>query len=322
MTKSNDDKLVNISIGNHNVAGIADFIDLLLFDLREVGRIPILSNQFMPTNYNVVIEAFDADMVRVIKKSFSKNDPRLIMIATEIVKDGLLDSASPSPEEDVDGWYDATADHWVERTNNFFEIVEYFGHIICVSEEIYNSLTALNLKAKLVYWKPRFTGMREIFERGEEFFKNYWISQNVKHTKTHRLMFSGSLTPYRTEQIDKLVDAGETVLVCKQDTPHNVRYEFSRQSGLSFGPKHYRSTVQLSKMRLLWCLNNFFPIIMQDCQGKTDLDPYCVFYRDEDDLLTKCADMNSTYFECLTKNFQFCCDTAKTNSPFTEILEG
>ena len=95
MTKSNDDKLVNISIGNHNVAGIADFIDLLLFDLREVGRIPILSNQFMPTNYNVVIEAFDADMVRVIKKSFSKNDPRLIMIATEIVKDGLLDSASP-----------------------------------------------------------------------------------------------------------------------------------------------------------------------------------------------------------------------------------
>ena len=61
-------------------------------------------------------------------------------------------------------------------------------------------------------------------------------------------------------------------------------------------------------------------MIMQDCQGKTDLDPYCVFYTDEDDLLAKCAAMNATYFECLTKNFQFCRDTAKTHSPFIEIF--
>ena len=122
----------------------------LLFDLERGWQgadtiEPIYAHKLA----NVVIEAFRRGYgSKVIKKSYSKNDPRLITVATEIVKDGMLDSASPSPEEDVDGWYDATADHWVERTNNFFEIVEYFGHIICVSEEIYNFSDRAQLESK------------------------------------------------------------------------------------------------------------------------------------------------------------------------------
>ena len=268
MTKSNDDKLVNNSIGNHNVAGIADFIDLLLFDLEvDTNTIEPIYAHKLQCSYRSFRRGYGSSNQKVIFKKW----PTLDHDCDWNRKRWNANSASPSPEEDVDGWYDATADHWVERTNNFFEIVEYFGHIICVSEEIYNSLTALNLRAKLVYWKPRFTGMREIFERGEEFFKNYWIKQNVKHTKTHRLMFSGS---WHLTGLNKLINWWILENGLGLQTDLLITLVNFRQSGLSFGPKHYRSTVQLSKMRLLWCLNNFFPIIMQDCQGKTDLDPY------------------------------------------------
>jgi len=320
MTNNINDGPVSLFVGNHRASSITDFIDLILYDLREIGKAPILSNELLNNNTNVIIENFDRDIVSKIKSSFSKNDRRLIMIATEVVKDGLLDSASPAPDEVVAGWYDAKSKVWLERTNNFFEIVDYFGHIICVSEEIYQSLVRLNLNAKILYWKPRFTGQKQMLSGGEESFKSFWINQNVKTTKIHQLMFSGSLTPYRDKQINELVGSGRTVLQCPQDTPQNVRYQFSLQSGLSFGPKHYRSTIQMSKMRLLWCLNNFFPVVMQKCSGVSDLDNYCVFYTDVEDLLERCTDMSSTYLECLKKNLQFCLDTELTSSPFKEIF--
>ena len=56
--------------------------------------------------------------------------------------------------------------------------------------------------------------------------------------------------------------------------------------------------------------------------GKTDLDLYCAFHKDEGDLLKKCAGISSAQFDRLTKNFQFFRDTETTQSPFVEIFDG
>jgi hypothetical protein len=167
--------LLNINISNHNTASISDFVEILSHEARSFGTVPVLTDRLFPDVYNVVIESFNLNFNKSIKKNFSKCDERLILIATEIVKDGILNSTSPDEDEEG-GWYDTKAKHWVKRTKYFFDIIEYFGTVICVSEEIYKSLLSLNLEAKIVYWKPKFYGQVENFTER-------WKANNFRREK-------------------------------------------------------------------------------------------------------------------------------------------
>ncbi len=304
--------LLNINIFNHNPASISDFVEILSREARSFGTTPVLTDRLFPDVYNVVIESFNPNFNKSIKRNFSKCDERLILIATEIVKDGILNSTSPDEDEEG-GWYDTKAKHWVKRTKYFFDIIEYFGTVICVSEEIYKSLLSLNLEAKIVYWKPKFYGQVENFTER-------WKANNFRREKTHQLLYSGSLTTHRTAQIDSLSEAGITFLTTKQDTPDNVRHAFSRQSGFTFGPKHYRNTYQLSKMRVLWCLNNLYPVLMERCEGKTDLDEYCLFYDTVDEVVELVNNMKESYMSCMKLNLAFAMDSHANPSIFQDII--
>ena len=99
-------KLINLHIGNPNVSSISDFIEFLATETNDAGLRPVITHQLLPKLKNIVIENFNEDLNKNIKELFRKNDPRLIMVATEIVQDGLLNSAAPGEDETVDGWYD------------------------------------------------------------------------------------------------------------------------------------------------------------------------------------------------------------------------
>ncbi len=313
----NQGKIVNIMIGNHNVASISDFIELLSSELQSSGAFPIFSQAFSDDMLNIVIEAFNAQTNQVIKKLFVKADPRLVLVATEIVQDGILNSAAPGDGEVVDGWYDKANAYWVKRSKYFFDIVEYFGVIICVSEEIYKSLKKMNLNATLVYWAPKFTNLFDESLLNKDKFREVWISQNaVNAVKTHTFFYSGSTTPYRAEQIEHLRSLGHSVFQCPPTATDTVRHALSKQSKFTFGPRHYRSTVQLSKMRLYWCLNNLLPIIMERCPAQTDLDNYCNFYESVEELLDIEKDVNTSYQTCMEKNYAFIIDTYRNSSLF------
>lgn len=305
-------KVINIYLGNHNPGSITDFVDFFAEEVRACGMSPILSYQLFTDTKNLVIEAFNKDVNRFIKKNFTKYDDRLIMVATEIVKDGVLNSTMPGKDEVQEGWYNTKAKHWVRRTRYFFDALEYFSTIICVSEEIYESLQSLGLKSKLVYWQPKFYGSLNDFE-------SRWLDKNVNVAKSHHLFYSGSLTSYRQSQLDQIVDAEMTVMLAKQDTPDSIRHKLTRQTAFTLGPKHYKNTIQLSKMRALWCLNNLYPFAMERCKAKTDLDDYCVFYDEVSDLVNLSKDINSTYRECLDKNFNFAQTTSSTPSVFEGV---
>ncbi len=319
----NPGKTVNIMIGNHNVASISDFIELLSSELKSSGAFPIFSQQFFDDMLNIVIEAFTAQTNEVIKNRFVKADPRLVLVATEIVQDGMLNSAAPGEGEVVDGWYDKNAAYWVERSKYFFDIVEYFGIIICVSEEIYKSLKKMNLNATLVYWSPKFTNLFNDSLLNRDKFREVWISRNARNVvKTHKFFYSGSPTPYRSEQIEHLRSLGQSVLHCPPTATDSVRHALSKQSKFTFGPRHYRSTVQLSKMRLYWCLNNLFPIIMERCPAQTDLDDYCIFYESVEELLDFEKDINTSYQTCMDKNYAFMIETCQNKSLFNAPVFG
>lgn len=305
-------KIINIYLGNHNAGSITDFVDFFTEEVRSYGKDPILSYQLFTDATNLVVESFNKGINQFIKKNFSKYDERLILVATEIVKDGFLNSTMPDKNEVQEGWYNTKAKHWIDRTKYFFDALEYFSTIICVSEEIYNSLKPLGLKSNLVYWQPKFYGSLDDFE-------TRWLDKNVSKVKSHQFFYSGSLTTYRQSQIDQIVDADMTVMLTKQDTPDSIRHKFTQQTAITLGPKHYKNTIQLSKMRALWCLNNLYPFTMEKCSAKTDIDDYCVFYEEVSDLVNLSKDFNYTYRECLHKNLMFAQSTINIPSVFARF---
>ena len=304
---------INLYIGNHNAASISDFIEFLSIESNDAGLRPVITHQLFPDTKNIVIECFNRELNKNIKKLFSKNDPRLVMVATEIVIDGLLNSTEPGDDEKQEGWYNTQSKYWVRRSKCFFDIVEYFGTIICVSEEIYSSIKALNLGADIVYWPPRFYGSLECFHEN-------WRSKNIETLKSHEFLYSGSLTSYRMSQLETMVKASVTLLSIKQDTPDVVRHRVSAQTGFTLGPKHYKNTRQLSKMRVLWCLNNMYPFIMERCSATTDLDDFCLFYSDVEELIEISKDVGSLYPKSLENNHAFASTTKDLPSVLLPIL--
>ena len=303
---------INLYIGNHNAASISDFVEFLCVEAKDADMRPVITHQLFPDTKNIVIECFNKDLNKQIKKLFSKNDPRLALVATEIVKDGILNSTEPGDDEKQEGWYNTQSKYWVKRSKYFFDIVDYFGTIICVSEEIYSSIKTLNLSANLIYWPPRFYGSLEFFHKN-------WRSKNIETLKSHEFLYSGSLTSYRMSQLETLLAADVTLLSIKQDTPDVVRHRVSMQTGLTLGPKHYKNTRQLSKMRVLWCLNNMYPFVMERCSAATDLDDFCLIYNNVEELIDIAQDVGSVYPKSIENNHAFAVATKDLPSVLLSI---
>ena len=306
-------QLININIVNHPPIVISDFIDALTHEIDSLGINKYVSFHCVRGAKNIIIENFTEELNRSIKKNFSLADPDLVLVMTEIVRGEVLDSTSPGPGEDTTGWYNKNSEKWLYRSKMFFDIVAYFGTVICVSEEIYESIIQLNLKSKIIYWKPKYHGPTTDI--------NLFWRAKADNRKFTQLVFSGSETGYRIEQLDNLRNNGLSIATCRPHTPENVRSILHAQSLLAFGPLHYRSTKQLSKMRVMWSLDNFFPIIMQRCPLETDLDKYCVFYDDEEHLIEMVSNYESTFNECLSKNLEYVNDTASQMTSLNEIFD-
>lgn len=305
---------INLYIGNHNSGSITDFIEFLSNEASDAGLRPVITYQLFPDIKNIVIECFNKDLNKNIKKVFYRNDPRLVMVATEIVIDGILNSTEPGKDEKQKGWYNTRAKHWLRRSKYFFDVVDYFGTIICVSEEIYTSIKALNLKANIIYWPPKFYGSVKNFHE-------IWRVKNIETLKSHEFLYSGSLTTYRRSQLETMLAADVTLLEMKQDTPDIVRKRVSAQTGISLGPKHYKNTRQLSKMRVLWCLNNMYPFIMERCPAATDLDDFCLFYSDVEELIELSKDIGSVYPRSIENNYAFALATKDLPSVLLPLVE-
>jgi len=305
---------VNICVANHSSASAGDYINAINSEVLSCSFHPIMTYTLYPDAQNIVIEGFTDDIIETIKSNFHKNDPRLILIATEVLKDGILDSASPEAGEEQSGWYDRNSDYWIERSRLFFEVIEYFGFILCPAEAIYDSLAPLNLPNKLVYWRLRYY-------QNPKNIVNLWQHNQQSTPKTHTILFTGTTTTYRAEQLDSIKNKGLTVLHSLAQTAEVVRMSFARQAYLSIGIKHYKSTSLLSKMRVLWFLQHSFPFVVEKCSMKTDMDEYCLFYESLDDLSDYITDIKATNQKCLENNLKFAKDTGVLLSSFSECLE-
>lgn len=267
--------LVNFYIGNHIDhdlgAHIADFVNLARYELFELGVQMIVSNQIFSDRPNLILENFsDSQLVELLNKNFNERDERLILIATEVLRDGVLDSASTRQADKEGEHYNANSEYWGLRTNGFHDVQKLFGSVICPAESLINGLSALVPQVNLYYWPLRYINS---YPRPETH-----IRESTQLMKIYDLAFTGTLTSYRLEVINALSECGLKVIQSPASTPDYLRFALASQSRFSFAPKHYPETTLLSKMRLHWALNNDYPILVERCAQSTDLDPFVLFY--------------------------------------------
>jgi hypothetical protein len=296
------DTEVNFYIGNHAspYVHISDFVNLARLELSQLGVPMSVSTTLHAKKINIILECFsEPRLVDVIIKNFEERDPRLWMIATEIMKDGFLDSSSPSPNEQVAGHYNPQSKLWLARTEGFHKVVSRFGRIICPAEPIVQSLKDYIDSEALVYWTLRYMSNDLVRDAYKESFNVIPLS------KTSHGVFSGTLTSYRSSMLDEMTKSGLKIDHLTANSPDFVRYSQASHSLFQLAPKHYLSTRQVSKMRLHWALNNDFPILVDKCDLKSDLDEFVIQYNSVDELLSLIKNEN-TGFEsrALTEKFK------------------
>lgn len=273
-----NDLPVNFYIGNHGAAHISDFVNLARYELLELGVPMIVTSQIFADRPNIILENFaDSRLINLVNSNFNERDERLIMIATEILRDGIFNSASPKNTDKQSGQYTANSRHWILRTKGFQEIQKAFGAILCPAEPIVKSLSTLVPAGNLFYWPLRYLNLDPQ--------RNLSPSMQIKTSALYDLVFTGTLTPYRSEMIQALADHGIKVQQASASTPDYLRYALASQSRFQFAPKHYPETPQVSKMRLHWGLNNAYPILVERCSEPSDLDPFVMRYETVDGLL-------------------------------------
>ena len=276
-------KPINFYIGNHGKAAhISDFVDLVRHECVEIGVSVIVTNTLFKDRLNVILENFEnPKLVEALNSKFSHRDVRLLMIATEVLRDGVFDSASAGEVEKQlsasrKDHYESGAAHWHRRTKGFFDVQDRFGAIICPAEIIVEHLQDEVSTGSLFYWPLRY-----LKQDPRRKLKPSYNEESI----THDLAFTGTLTHYRENALKSLVNRGVRCLYSPASTPDFLRYAFASQSIAQFAPKHFSDTPQVSKMRLHWALNLEFPILVERCSSKSDLDPFVIKYESNEELI-------------------------------------
>jgi len=292
---------VNFYIGNHSSLNhISDFVNLARLELAQLGLPMSVSRDLHANKVNIILENFsNPQLIDWIIKHFEERDPRLWMIATEIVKDGLLDSSNPASDEQVMGHYDPKSKEWLARTEGFHKVISRFGRIICPAEPIVESLKDYVDSDVLAYWTLRY--MSNDFVR-DGYKKSF---DAIPLPKKNHAVFTGSLTSYRSAMLDQMTKNGFKIAYSTSKTHDLLRYSLASESLFQLAPKHYLSTTSVSKMRLHWALNNDFQILVENCELKSDLDEFVIQYNSFDELVSLIKKENTqSEARALTERFK------------------
>jgi len=183
------------------------------------------------------------------------------VIVTELLTDGGF---NPSNEktEDKSAHY-SNLDYWKNRTAEFFNLLPHVDGLISVSEALTESYRHLN---KRLFYLP-------LAAPGNHIPLGGLASQD----KDIDVIFTGSLTPYRTKILQELSAHGLNVFNLGVGTPEFLRHHYFARSRLSVGLRLSTETLILSKFRAWFHLVNRIPHLFEPTPDKTDLDEYIHF---------------------------------------------
>jgi len=271
---------VNIFVANHYENGVVlqDFIDLIRYELDDLNIPCVVTQNLMTDAVNIIFEDFSFPaLIQKLYEQFQPNDPRLVVVATEVIRDGVFNSMGSIDQDMQSGHYQSGSEMWLKRTNSFNMVAKLFSTVLCPAEQIYSShLSCFPEYADRVrYWPIRYK--KQIANRA--------ISWPKATRKIVDFSFTGSLTPYREACLDKIRGLGYSVDIKVGHSAEFLRMSCAQQSHFLLALKHYPNTDLLSKMRVWWALNNHFPMLVESYPEQTDFDEFLITFNDLNDLI-------------------------------------
>ena len=275
---------VNFYATNHGTLHVQDFLDYVRAGFEALGVHVRFNNALDPYTLNIILESFDDEAFLETLKQFKTvyfKTP-ILVIATEVLVDGVFNSARASGHDDDSSFY-SDREMWESRTRAFFRADPFVDLYLCAAEEIYQSfLDDPRLAAKSQYmplvWFPSFTNYKAPYLQIEP------------EDKDIDVFFSGTTTSHRKSYFSRFLELGRTSMVAPPNFPEYMRHHMMRRTRIYLGLKHFPHSRLLSKTRAYWMLCNGYFGMFEAGTNPTDLDEFLVFFNTPSEILDVLAE--------------------------------
>lgn len=272
---------VNVIYGNHkNFSGIQDHIEYFSQGIFSVDA-PLEINEanWFAGATNVIVEGNENNYYpQLINLKKNTKDSKLIVIVTEIIKNGRFNSANSSHVY-ATNLYDNQY-YWTKRYEDFLSLLPYVDGFVCVSETLISEYEKLN---KPLFYLPMACP--------QGFQKLTRVNRDQQYID---FLFSGTQTPYREKIISNLESKGFRVKVISPATTDYYREYYHSRAKLTIAPRLDANTKIISKMRAYYLLSRRIPHLFERTEEITDLHPYIEFCSSNDKFVEECIEKIAT----------------------------
>ncbi|AON55444.1 hypothetical protein EJD96_15805 [Herbaspirillum seropedicae] len=275
--------MINIITKNHGGAvHVQEHFEYIRCGLNYVGENVKYSHGidgdplWLEDGVNVVLECFEEGemIVELIKLKLRFPKSKLIVVVTEMLKDGIFNSAMAPAQ--AEGHY-SDLSYWQIRSYNFYQLIPYIDGLVLYAEAL---IPGYKEFGKPIFYLPLAA------PPGQPLRQHFPLKD-----KNIDAVFSGSITPTRAELIERLRTRNYKVVALPSKTPEYIRDSYYARSKLVLGPKLGPETTLLSKWRAYYVLVNRHTHIFEQVSEQTDLDEYVYFANPRRTFVDECIDL-------------------------------
>ena len=275
--------MINIITSNHGDAiHVQEHFEYIRCGLTYVGENVRYSQStegellWHTEGTNVLLECFEQGemIVDLIKMKMKFPKSKLIIVLTELLQDGVFNSAKTA-SHGAEHYSDLA--YWHIRTYNFYQLIPYIDGLVLYAEAL---IPGYKEFGKPIFYLP--LAAPPGFAAGTHFPLQ---ERNID------AIFSGSVTSQRAVLIERLRSRGHTVVALPSKTPEYIRNNYYARSKVVLGPKLGPDTTLLSKWRAYYALLNRHVHVFERVADSTDLDDYIYFGSGQGDFVEDCHAM-------------------------------
>lgn len=268
---------VNIITGNLGQAIHAeDLLEYVREGLSSTGlQVGYSQSDYLTQGTNILIENPSGSMYdQLFATRLMYPHSKLYMVVTELLTPSGFNSSNSktTAQTPSDEHYD-NRDYWDQRTREFLRFVRIVDGLIMVGlHRVQGALPAGYEEGVSTYFRlGKPVHLVPLCPPPVESRGSIPARQSAKDID---ILFTGTLTPYRTTILDSLRAKGLKVVALEAHIPAYLRTNYVHRSKLSLGLKLSEHTEILSTMRAYYHLVHRIPHVFERTAIRSPLDPY------------------------------------------------
>lgn len=287
---------VNIITGNLGQAiHTEDLLEYMREGLTSAGlKVGYSQTEYLTHGINILVEhPFDAvyDQLSVIRKRYPHST--LHVVVTELLTPSGFNSSNSkmtgrmTPEDHYDD-----GEYWINRTRDFMRFVPVVDGFILVGLHMIRGILP-----------PGYDqGVARYFQLGKPVHLiplchppvQLYPAASARHgEKDIDILFTGTLTPYRTKVLNELRSRNFKVVALEAHMPAYLRNNYVTRSKLSVGLKLSEDTEFLSTMRAYYHLVHRIPHVFERTSIPSPLNPFLNMSDSGEPFIAACAGLLS-----------------------------